>query len=472
MFSRRQKFVRLVCVLHDVSVTILALLCAHFLRNSLIPLLFPGRTALYPLHDYLPFLLAATVVFPLLALVLGTCDARSADRNQAFEDAIMIVSVGSVALAAFLYSFRAEYVSRSFVVLFALCECVFLFLGRWWLWPGGRKLQPHSHRQRRFLIAGTGDSAQELALRLRQDLTAENHVIGFIATDATPPESIDGIPVFSTHQASDILVRDIVDEVHFAVNKYELADLEMFVVRCQQEGIQVRLCLDFLPRTVSRVYLEHLQEIPLLTLSSTPDDQWLLFIKRVLDVVIATLTLIVVAPLMVAIAVLVRITSAGPVLYKQTRCGLGGRPFTLYKLRSMVENADEMLDDLTQHNELDGPVFKMSSDPRCTPIGRWMRKWSLDEIPQLWNVLRGDMSLVGPRPPIPDEVAKYETWHRRRLRMRPGLTCLWVVQGRNHVKFERWMQLDMDYIDHWSLWLDLKILLRSIPVVLSGRGAS
>jgi len=471
MFSRRQRFVRLVCVVHDISVTVLALLFAHLIRSELIPLLLPGRAHLYPLHHYLPFIAISLVIYPGLARLLGTCDERASDRTQAVKDAVMISAVGSVALAAALYTIQGEYVSRSFVILFATCECVFLFIGRSYLWPGSRKLQPRSHRQRRFLIAGTGDSARTLAARLQQDPTAENHLIAFISTDGIHATSIDGVPVLSTEQASEILTSDVVDEVDFAVNKDQLADLDVFIVRCQQEGIQVRLCLDFLPRTVSRVYLEHLHDIPLLTLSSTPDDDWLLFIKRVLDVVIAALALVIVAPIMLILALLVRFTSAGPVLYQQTRCGLGGRLFTLYKFRSMVADADQMRDGLHGQNEMDGPVFKISADPRCTPIGRWLRRWSLDELPQLWNVLRGDMSLVGPRPPVPDEVAKYETWQRRRLRMRPGLTCLCVVQGRNQVKFERWMQLDMDYIDNWSLWLDVKILLRSIPVVLSGRGA-
>jgi exopolysaccharide biosynthesis polyprenyl glycosylphosphotransferase len=322
------------------------------------------------------------------------------------------------------------------------------------------------------MIAGTGESARHLAARLQQDPTADNQIIGFIAVGGpNDAESLDGHAVFCPMRAAEILSNQVVDEVHFAVNKEELSQLELLVLRCQQEGIPVRLCLDFLPRTVSRVYLEHLNDIPLLTLSSTPDDDWLLFVKRVFDVVIAAAALAVSVPLMAVVALLVRLTSRGPILYKQTRCGLGGRHFTMYKFRSMVVGADEMRTGLDAHNEVDGPVFKISADPRCTPIGRFLRKWSLDELPQLWNVLRGDMSLVGPRPPIPEEVAKYETWHRRRLRMRPGLTCLWAVEGRNEIKFERWMQLDMDYIDNWSLWLDFKILLRSIPVVLSGRGA-
>jgi lipopolysaccharide/colanic/teichoic acid biosynthesis glycosyltransferase len=159
------------------------------------------------------------------------------------------------------------------------------------------------------------------------------------------------------------------------------------------------------------------------------------------------------------------------VLFRQTRCGLYGRRFTLYKFRTMVEGAEERLAELQHLNEMDGPVFKSRRDPRVTRLGRLLRKFSLDELPQLWNVLRGDMSLVGPRPPIPDEVARYERWQRRRLSMKPGLTCLWQVSGRNELTFEEWMRLDLEYIDNWSLWLDLKIALKTIPAVLRGRGA-
>ncbi|MGA3212123.1 MAG: sugar transferase, partial [Terriglobales bacterium] len=159
-------------------------------------------------------------------------------------------------------------------------------------------------------------------------------------------------------------------------------------------------------------------------------------------------------------------------IYRQKRCGLGGRRFTLYKFRSMVHGADKLRADLEEHNELQGPVFKISNDPRMTSTGRWLRKFSLDELPQLWNILRGDMSFVGPRPPLAEEVAQYEKWQRRRLRMRPGLTCLWALEGRNELVFRRWMQLDLFYIDHWSLWLDLKIFVKTIPLVLRGRGAS
>ena len=159
-------------------------------------------------------------------------------------------------------------------------------------------------------------------------------------------------------------------------------------------------------------------------------------------------------------------------LYAQTRCGLNGRRFTLYKFRTMIEGAEEIQQELLHLNEMDGPVFKLKEDPRVTRLGRFLRRFSLDELPQFWNVLRGDMGLVGPRPPIPDEVRRYQRWQRRRLSMKPGLTCLWQISGRNQVDFDRWIRLDLEYIDSWSPWLDMKILLKTVPAVLSGRGAS
>ena len=174
---------------------------------------------------------------------------------------------------------------------------------------------------------------------------------------------------------------------------------------------------------------------------------------------------------MLPVAIGIKLTSPGPILFRQKRSGLHGRLFTMYKFRSMVNDAEMLRAELEAFNEMTGPVFKMNQDPRVTPIGKFMRRTSIDEFPQLWNVLVGDMSLVGPRPPIPNEVDKYDPWHRRRLSMKPGLTCLWQISGRNKIGFDQWMKLDLQYIDNWSLWLDFTILLRTIPVVLSGFGA-
>jgi lipopolysaccharide/colanic/teichoic acid biosynthesis glycosyltransferase len=191
-----------------------------------------------------------------------------------------------------------------------------------------------------------------------------------------------------------------------------------------------------------------------------------------MDVSISSILLAVALPAMLLIAALLKLAGGGGrVLFTQTRCGLNGRRFTLYKFRTMVEDAENQRHQIAHLNEMSGPVFKVRRDPRVTPVGRWLRQFSLDELPQLWNVLRGDMSLVGPRPPVPQEVSQYQRWQRRRLSMRPGLTCLWQVQGRNELDFDRWVELDLEYIDSWSPLLDIKILLKTIPVVLSGKGA-
>jgi exopolysaccharide biosynthesis polyprenyl glycosylphosphotransferase len=268
-----------------------------------------------------------------------------------------------------------------------------------------------------------------------------------------------------------MLRRQVIDEVIFAVSKEELERLEETFLVCEEEGVKTRVLLSFFPQAISKVYLERLGDKPLLTFSATPDDE-LLLLKRVLDFAMALTALLVLWPVLLVLAVAVKLTSSGPVLFRQTRCGLGGRKFTLYKFRSMQADADLRREELAALNEVDGPVFKIKNDPRCTPIGRFMRKFSLDELPQLVNILRGDMSFVGPRPPLPEEVEKYEPWQRRRLRMQPGLTCLWALEGRSRLSFRRWMELDLEYIDHWSMTLDCKILLRTIPIVLLGRGAS
>jgi exopolysaccharide biosynthesis polyprenyl glycosylphosphotransferase len=248
--------------------------------------------------------------------------------------------------------------------------------------------------------------------------------------------------------------------------------MEDLFLALHEQGISTRFALNLFPHTRAQVRMEELDGVPLLTFSTAPEQLVPMLAKRAIDVSVALLLMLLAMPVVAAIAVLIKLTSGGQVLYRQTRCGLNGRRFTLYKFRTMVEGAEDRQEELRHLNEMNGPVFKLERDPRVTRFGRFLRKFSLDELPQLWNVLRGDMSMVGPRPPIPDEVAQYERWQRRRLSMKPGLTCLWQVSGRNQIDFDRWMELDLEYIDSWSPWLDLKILAKTVPAVLTGRGAS
>jgi lipopolysaccharide/colanic/teichoic acid biosynthesis glycosyltransferase len=203
-----------------------------------------------------------------------------------------------------------------------------------------------------------------------------------------------------------------------------------------------------------------------------PGPAWQLALKRLCDIIVSGLLLILLSPLLILCGLAVWIASGWPVLYRWQVVGLGGRPFTGYKFRTMVRDADELKAGLLAHNEMTGPVFKMEDDPRITPIGHVLRRFSLDELPQLWSVLKGDMSLVGPRPPLQSEWVVFEDWQRRKLSVKPGITCLWQVSGRSEIaEFDEWVRLDLEYIDRWSLWLDFKILLMTIPAVLLSRGA-
>jgi exopolysaccharide biosynthesis polyprenyl glycosylphosphotransferase len=297
---------------------------------------------------------------------------------------------------------------------------------------------------------------------------------GFISEN--PTLSVDSVKLNKSYlvhpvsQLSAILQQQIVDEIIFAVDSRRLADLEDTFLLCDEEGVRTHVAVDFFPHVNSDVYLDRLGPAPLLTFASAPDDEIRLMIKRAIDVILAGAALVFLTPVMALIALLIRITSPGPAIFRQVRCGLNGRRFVCFKFRSMCADAERMKADLEHLNQKE-TAFKIRNDPRLTTIGRYMRKFSIDEWPQLWNVLRGEMSLVGPRPAVPEEVEKYKRWQRRRLRMRPGLTCLWAISGRDTLDFETWMRLDMQYIDRWSLALDWHIILRTIPQVLLGRGA-
>jgi exopolysaccharide biosynthesis polyprenyl glycosylphosphotransferase len=249
--------------------------------------------------------------------------------------------------------------------------------------------------------------------------------------------------------------------------------VERVIQACELEGVEVWLLADFFKTQISQTAFDDFEGRPMLVFRSTPEASWQSLAKHALDVVGASLLLALFSPFMLGAALLIKLTSRGPVLFRQERAGLNGKPFVMMKFRSMMTDAEQHKHELAVLNEMTGPVFKLSNDPRVTPIGRFIRKYSIDEFPQLVNVVRGEMSLVGPRPLPVDEVRRFDDLaHRRRLSVKPGLTCLWQVSGRNDVHdFTDWVRLDLEYIDNWSLWLDLKILCRTIPVVLLGTGA-
>jgi exopolysaccharide biosynthesis polyprenyl glycosylphosphotransferase len=260
-----------------------------------------------------------------------------------------------------------------------------------------------------------------------------------------------------------------IDEVIYCKSFFDQNEIQKFIYDCAEVGVVFRMQSQLLNCVKMQSTLSFLNQMPFLTFRNTPDNYLALKMKSFIDYGLSLFVLIALTPILFIISILI-IKDGGPILFKQKRMGLNGRKFYCYKFRTMVVDAEKIRETLLDQNEQDGPVFKIKNDPRVTPIGRFLRKTSLDELPQFLNVLKGEMSIVGPRPPIPSEVKQYKRWQTRRLSMKPGITCIWQVSGRNNIPFEQWMKLDMQYIDNWSLKLDLTILLKTVRVVLSGNG--
>jgi exopolysaccharide biosynthesis polyprenyl glycosylphosphotransferase len=417
----------------------------------------------------------ALVAWVAIGLWLGVYEKLDSGHPRVIlRDTARQCASGALCLVLFEYVLRLD-LSRFFLGLFSAYAWVLLLLFRL---TAGRLVgvirrefaAPHY-----VMVVGTGERAIRMAEALEQSAEYGVRLRGFLSeqSENSPAEIALGAlyTVQPIGELPSILRQHVVDEIIFAVGSESLANLEEVFLLCDEEGVRTRVAVDFFPHVNSTVSLDRFGSTPLLTFTAAPYDEIRLLVKRLTDVAIAAAGLVVLAPFVAVIAVLIRLTSPGPVIFRQVRCGLNGRRFLFYKFRSMCQNAEELRPAL-EHLNTRETVFKIPHDPRLTSIGRYLRKFSIDEWPQLWNVLRGDMSLVGPRPAVPSEVDRYQRWQRRRLRMRPGLTCLWAISGRDNVDFETWMRLDMQYIDNWSLALDWKILLRTIPHVLMGHGAN
>lgn len=470
MIRQKHRIAILVYALAESSVTIVSFLLAYLIRNQL-P--WPYFDTLLPFSKYVGLLVLVVVLWNGLSILMqwhGPGIAKG--RLEMVKDSGLIVVLGVVVISAMIFVLKYHFISRSFVVIFALTNFLLLSGFRIYAKTGVNQFSRLLVGEHNVLIVGSDDRAARVAAVLKDAKQWGYHLVGVVPE--SPKSVLDsGLNQYATislEKLSDAARQHHVDEVIFVVSKEALTQMEEIFLLCEEEGIKTRVMLSFFPHVTSKIYLEVLHELPLLTFTTTPQNDYLLLLKNSIDIALATVLLVLAAPLFALLALVIKLTSKGPVIFKQLRCGLGGRKFVLYKFRSMVNSAEEVQSQIQHLNTMSGPVFKISKDPRCTSVGRFLRKFSLDELPQLINILKGDMSFVGPRPPIPREVEKYERWQRRRLRMKPGLTCLWQIQGRNEIDFEEWMKLDLQYIDSWSVLLDLKIVLKTIPIVLLGKG--
>lgn len=461
---RRHRQVRTqVHQLIDTVLFALALWLAHFLRAGLDGDI-GGLDTIRPFDDYTWLYL---VVLPFAPVVLEIQGVYQRSALQSFWSVLWRVLRAAVILSVILIAVifilrRQELVARSVIINFGLIGFVLIMLKEALLRARRKGRFSSQVIKRRFLLVGAAEDLPVIRAEMHAQMAHEiDRLIELKVEDATQDRLME------------ILHGDSINSVILMAKHANFGQVEQLIQLCELEGVEVWLVADFFKTQISRTTLDDLFGRPVLVFRSTPEMSWEAVAKQLMDFLGAAVLLALLALPLLVVGLMIKLTSKGPVFFRQQRSGLNGRPFTMYKFRSMVTNAEQLKQELAALNEMSGPVFKVTNDPRVTKIGRLLRKTSLDEFPQLFNVLKGEMSLVGPRPLPVDEVSRFDdVAHRRRLSVKPGLTCLWQISGRNNVKdFKDWVRLDLEYIDNWSIWLDLKILWMTIPVVLFQKGA-
>ncbi len=465
----------------DTVLTAFTFLIAYVIWNGSLPPPFRG---LCDTNYYIiSFLIVIIWYVSLRYSRLYTFYFRKRPFHILIMAVVQVVTINTLALACCFYIFKVEEVSRLMIGTFYVSNVILLTMSRWLIHKMLSFLKAKKNLLLNVLVVvGSKQAAKDMVSAIQHDKEANLKILGCLDLDneAVGKDVAEGVKVIGTlDQLGDILAGQVVDEVIFAMPIDMIWNAEKYFSMAEAVGVQIRVVPHWHLRRflVSRPHFysmdfEEFLETPTFVLSATPQNRGALATKASFDFIFSSLMLVLLSPIFLLIACAIKYSSPGPVFFKQTRSGLNGRRFTLYKFRTMVADAEARLDKLRELNEANGPVFKIKDDPRIIPrIGTFLRKTSLDELPQLINVVRGEMSLIGPRPPIPEEVTKYQLWERRRLSMKPGVTCLWQIEPRrNEVSFERWMALDLQYIDNWSLWLDFTILCRTALAVVLGRG--
>ena len=464
----------------DLGLTLVSFISAYYVKRYLLPQPWGGLSTE---PNYYALLMLCIIIWYSVFRFSGVYRPyRKRPFSSIALDVLQAVAVCAMILLGILFFVKEQSLSRIFLGLFILIDLGLLIGSKWVFYKTLRHLRKTGFNTRNIVIVGTGPRAGKVIEALKKQPESGLIVIGCLTASSqssNEPDSGNAPPVLGNlSELEKILTNHVVDELIFVEPLRLIANAGQYIQVAEQRGISVHILpewglrqMGFTPQ-VAKLSYENMMGMPILSLMVTPDHHPALIVKNIIDVLLSGLGLVLCAIPFALIAVAIKITSPGPVFFRQERIGQNGRVFTLYKFRTMVPNADKMKQSLLDKNESDGPVFKIRNDPRVIPfIGSFLRKTSLDELPQLINVLKGEMSLVGPRPPLKEETVLYKSGQHRRLSMKPGITCLWQISPqRNDISFWDWVKLDLEYIDHWSLGLDFKILFRTMWVAVTGQG--
>lgn len=418
------------------------------------------------------------VVWHIVLKALGLYESwRLSSHRAELARVLKATSLAALIILVLAAAFRVRLVTPGFVLVFWAATSVTEVLSRLALRYFLHRVREHGRNLRNMVVVGTNNRALEFAQKIESKPDLGYRIMGFVDEPwiGTGAFSATGYKLVADFESlPDFLREHVVDEVVMALPIRSFhAHGSQIAALCEEQGITLRFLSNIFNLKMARSQAEEFEGDYLITHTTASVEGWSGLVKRVIDFSVSLTLIVLLSPLFLLVAILIKLTSLGPVFFVQKRLGLNKRRFSIYKFRTMVPDAEQKMRELENLNEVRGPVFKIKNDPRITPVGRFLRKTSIDELPQLFNVLKGEMSLVGPRPlPVRDYEGFDQDWQRRRFSVIPGITCLWQVNGRSSISFERWMELDMQYIDQWSLWLDLKILARTIPAVLKGSGAA
>jgi exopolysaccharide biosynthesis polyprenyl glycosylphosphotransferase len=478
LYSSKKSLITLIHTILDVILIVASFVTAYFLKNYIIPAPYRGLV-LEP--NYYVILLMSLIAMYLTFNFFDLYSPFTGKKySQIFFDMVKAVSAGLFILISCLYVFNLKDISRILLGIFYFDMIILLSLSKGIIFIILQRYERNIHNIRNILIVGSHQRAQQI-IDLIINSKTNSRIIGCleIEKEKVNTEVKHGIRVVGTMEdLKNIVLKGVVDEVIFAMALGKIENVDKYMLLIEEIGIHVRIipewhihALLYKPK-FAKILFDNFIGTPTMVVSPTSSMHRDLFVKNMIDYSIAILSLFVFFPSFLLIGLAIKCFSPGPIFFKQERLGLNGRKFYLYKFRTMVPDAEALLEKYRHLNEADGPAFKIEKDPRIIPvIGKILRKTSLDEIPQLINILRGEMSIVGPRPPIPSEVEKYDVWQRRRLSMKPGLTCIWQISpNRNDIGFNQWMEMDLEYIDQWSLKLDFMIVFKTIKVVIAGHG--
>ena len=463
----------------DICLTSAAFIGAYFVKRYLLPEDFRGLTT--GPNYYIVLLMIIIIWYVTFTLF----DLYKSYRKQTLGDILWnmakAVSTAMLIMIFFIYIFKIKDVSRIMLGIFFMLDIGLLALSKGIAYNILAHYRKKGFGFRNILIIGSRERAKDVIDVIGDHLGSGYRIMGCLEVDQEDvgEDVKNGTQVIGTlDNLKNFLLEKVVDELIFAMPLKKMENPKKYMTMAEEIGVPVRIVPDWqiyklmYNPSIASIKFEEFFGIPTMKLGTTSPKYSDLLVKSAFDHFSASIALALLSPLFLVISFAIKFSSRGPVFFKQERCGVNGRKFAVYKFRTMKADAEAQRQELEVLNEMDGPVFKVKDDPRIIPfIGHLLRKTSLDELPQLINVLRGEMSLIGPRPPIPEEVDKYDFWQRRRLSMKPGLTCLWqITPNRNEVKFEEWMKMDLKYIDTWSLWLDFKIIFKTARVMLNGAG--